>query len=257
MSIWPEFVACQSPDYQVFEDIKYVENSTDPYQILNLSIPKKQKGFATVIWLHGGGMVADHPESPVGLYEGTRAVVEVRYRLSPDCPVPGPIHDAAASLAWVFKHIGEYGGDTGKIFFGGLSAGAFLAAISALAPEYLEPYGLSYRDLKGLFLVSGQMTTHFQLKKDLNYPGDNLLPVIDKYAPLNYLSKDLPPVLMITGQHDLDIPGRASENQLMADTLNAMGHSHVECYSLNGHGHGHHLSDYHIINNFFNKVLQA
>ncbi len=255
MSIWAEFKACSSPDYQVFEDIRYVENSMDPYQILNLSVPKGKKGFATAVWLHGGGMVGDKPETPFGLYEGTRAVVEVRYRLLPNCRIPDPILDAAAALAWVYKHIGEYGGDNSKIFIGGLSAGAYQVAMAVLAPEYLAPYGLSYRDLKGVFLVSGQMTTHFQLKKELQYSGDNLLPVIDKYAPMFYLSKDLPPILLITGSRELDIPARASENRLMADTLVAMGHPHVEYYCLEGHCHGASLTDTHIINNFFNKVL--
>ena len=60
--------------------------------------------------------------------------------------------------------------------------------------SYLAAYGIDSRKLAGLLLVSGQMTTHFQLKIDLHYPQSQFEPVIDRYAPLGHLSPELPPI---------------------------------------------------------------
>ncbi len=54
------------------------------------------------------------------------AVVAVNYRLYPKVKAPVYIEDAAAAVAWVFRHIEEYGGDPELIFISGHSAGGYL-----------------------------------------------------------------------------------------------------------------------------------
>jgi acetyl esterase/lipase len=231
----------KKPDEDVFDfhpDIHYVKNTEDPMQTLWLSCPRGAKNFPTVVWFHGGGMAVDGHEYPAVIYNGKCAVVEARYRISPQVKAPAYHEDAAAAIAWVLKHIAEYGGRTDRVFVGGMSAGSYLAAITCMSPGWLSPYGYSHKNIAGLILISGQMTTHFQIKADLEYPGDGKLPVIDELAPLAHLSADLPPILMVTGESALDIPVRAEENALMCATLKAMGHPAVEHYVLGGHNHG-------------------
>ena len=45
----------------------------------------------------------------------------VNYRLSPHIGAPSYIEDAAAAVAWVFKNIEDFGGESSKIFVSGHS----------------------------------------------------------------------------------------------------------------------------------------
>lgn len=235
---WNQKPAPDPARYQHWRDIPYAEGDNDPMRTLWLSCPQGKTGFATVVWFHGGGFTMDGHECPPVLYNGTYAVVEARYRISPAVKAPAYHEDGAAALAWVLRNIASYGGDPRRIYVGGMSAGAYLAAIVGMDPAWLEPYGFGPQSVAGLLLVSGQLTTHFQVKADLGYPGDRFLPVIDRLAPLAHLKPDLPPVLFVTGGPGLDIPARPEENAFAAASLRAMGHPCVECHHLSGHDHG-------------------
>jgi acetyl esterase/lipase len=65
------------------------------------------------------------------------------------------IADVAKSLGWVHKHIARYGGDPERIFVGGHSAGAQLAALICIDDRYLKKEGVSFDVLKGCVPVDG------------------------------------------------------------------------------------------------------
>ncbi len=219
----------------------------DAYQreccFLDISYPANRKGFSTLVWFHGGGMTAGQRYFPA-IPDPGLAIVTVDYRLSPKGKFPSYLEDAAAAVAWTLRHVGEYGGDPDRVFVGGISAGGYLAAMVGMDPRWLAAHGISNRRLAGLVPVSGEMTTHFLIKKELALrdgkavPVEPLLPQIDENAPLYYVSRDLPPICLIVGERRLDWPARAAENMLMADTLRALKHPSVECYELSGHNHG-------------------
>jgi len=255
-SPWQEGPVPEPSRYDHWRDIPYMEGPSDPMQTLWLSCPKGITGFPTVVWFHGGGMIGDGHECPPILYDGRCAVVEVRYRISPAVKAPAYHEDAVAAVTWVLDNIESYGGDPSHVFVGGMSAGAYLAAIVCMDPDWLAPHKHTPQHLAGLILVSGQMSTHFQVKVDLNYPGDRFLPAIDELAPLSYLSPELPPICLITGQSGMDIQARPEENAYMAASLRAMGHPHVECYHLSGHGHGGTFRSCDVlVERFLNNVL--
>jgi acetyl esterase/lipase len=168
------------------------------------------------------------------------------------------MEDAARAIAWCFEHAAEYGFDRSKIFVGGMSAGAYLAAITVMNPAFLAPYGLSYKDLAGLLLISGQMPTHFRVKADLGRNNGPYNPLVDEYAPFSFLSTDLPPMLLVSGDPALDIPARPEENAFFAASLKAMGHPFVRCFSLQGHGHvpAFHSCN-HLVKLFLKDVLEG
>jgi acetyl esterase/lipase len=234
---WNDKPAPDSALYEHWRDIPYA-NDDDPMRTLWLSCPREKTGFATVVWFHGGGFTGDGHECPPILYDGRYAVVEARYRVSPHVKAPAYHEDGAAAIAWVLQHITEYGGDPAKVFVGGMSAGAYLAAIVGMDPSWLSPYGLGPQDLAGYLLVSGQLTTHFQVKADLGDQGNRFGPVIDEFAPMAHFTPELPPILLVTGDPNRDIPARPAENAFAAASLKAMGHPCVECHHLSGHDHG-------------------
>ncbi len=255
-SSWDEFLIPNQDKYEKPLILPYAD-SQDKMQTLYLTLPKNKRNVPLVIFFHGGGMTVDLRESPNCIYNGEIAVVEPHYRLSPEDKAPAQIEDAARAIAWCFQHAEEYGFDTSKVFVGGMSAGAYLAAITVMNPTFLAPYGLHYKNIAGLLLISGQMSSHFQVKVDLGRDNGRYNPLFDEYAPLCHLSADLPPIIMVTGERGHDIPVRPEENAFAAESLKAMGHPNVQCYSLPGHHHGAALDscDF-LVNQFIQNILK-
>ncbi len=222
--------------YQPAQLFRYGEHER---HTIRCRIPKNAKNCPVILWFHGGGLVNGGYECPQLLLNGSFLIAEPFYRFSPEATPPEILEDAAAAAGWLWNHLGQFGGDRKALFLGGISAGAWLAAMLGMDPERLAPSGIDIRKLAGLLLVSGQMTTHFQLKSDLRYPGDRFKPVIDRYAPLNFVAKDLAPILLVTGEPGLDIEGRPEENMLCAASLKAVGHPAAEYRMLAGGDHSY------------------
>ena len=252
---WKDFMSTGNGSF-LLKEVSYGEH---PNQKIYISLPKGKTSFPVVVWYHGGGMVGDEREIPDALFNGEYAIAEVRYRVSNgQSNSADSVEDAAAALAWVLEHASSLGGDPKKIFAGGMSAGTYLAAMVGMAPQLLGKYGYDHKSLAGLVLVSGQMSTHFQLKTDLKYEHQMWHPVIDEYAPLYYASPDLPPCIFITGDFGCDMPTRAEENAYFASVLRAMGHKDAQHYALGGHDHwGVFISCGWICTEFINRILRG
>ncbi|MGB3736833.1 MAG: alpha/beta hydrolase [Ilumatobacter sp.] len=94
-------------------------------------------GAGALLWIHGGGMVllsadGDDFQCAVRAAAHRCVVVSVDYRLAPETPAPGLVDDCFAALTWLADRADELGVDAAKIVIGGASAGAGLAAGTAL-----------------------------------------------------------------------------------------------------------------------------
>ena len=69
--------------------------------------------------------------------------------------------------------------------------------------------------------VSGQTVTHFTIRKERGLP--NGIPIIDEFAPVNKARKDTAPVVLITGDKNLEMADRYEENALLASVLKNIG----------------------------------
>jgi acetyl esterase/lipase len=204
---------------------------------LDLLYPTNQAAFATLVWFHGGGLTGGKRHFPK-LQDPRIAVAAVSYRLSPKGELPSFIEDAAASTAWVIAHIAAYGGDSNKVFVAGHSAGGYLTAMIGMDPRWLAARGVSNLQLAGLIPISGQVSTHFHVKKLRGDAGPQYRPLIDEYAPLYYCASNLPPICLITGERAVEYKCRVEENDLMAVSLRTLGHPRVEFHELSGFNHG-------------------
>ncbi len=112
-----------------------------------------------MFWIHGGGWQAgdksDVALKPKVLTDRGFVFVSINYRLLPDVEMDLLIRDVAASLGWVHKNIARYGGDPQRVFVGGHSAGAQLAALICTDDRYLRHQGVSLDVVKGCIPVDG------------------------------------------------------------------------------------------------------
>lgn len=203
---------------------------------LDIYYPKNVKNFATIVWFHGGGITGGGKEIPKALMDQGVAVIGVGYRLSPKAKASAYIEDAAAAIAWAFKHVAEYGGSNKLIFVSGHSAGGYLGSMVALDKQYLAKYNINANDIAGLIPFSGQAITHFTVRQEMGIKDTQ--PTIDKYAPLYHVRADAPPMLLITGDRELELLGRYEENAYLNRMMKLAGHKSTRLYELQGFDHG-------------------
>lgn len=226
--------------YKTDKDLSYVsDEETDAYRKerckLDVYYPVDKKDFPTIVWFHGGGLEGGGKHIPQELMNRGFAVVAVNYRLSPKAQNPAYIEDAAAAVAWTFSHIEEFGGSKDKIFVSGHSAGGYLSLMLAMDKKYMEAYGADADKVAAYLPVSGQTVTHFTIRKERGLP--NGIPVIDEYAPVNRVRKDTPPIILITGDRNLEMADRWEENALLASVLKNIGNKKSALYELQGFNH--------------------
>lgn len=141
-------------------DIPYVENGHER-QVLDIYTPENTAGgsLPVMFWIHGGGwQVGDKSDvalKPKVLTERGFVFVSTNYRLLPSVEMDVLIRDIAKSLGWVHRNIAKYGGDPKRIFVGGHSAGAQLAALICIDDRYLKEEGVSFEVLQGCVPVDG------------------------------------------------------------------------------------------------------
>ncbi len=203
---------------------------------LDIYFPENVDSFTTVVWFHGGGLTGGSKSVPERLKNHKLAVVAVNYRLSRKVKCPAYIDDAAAAVAWVFRNIGKYGGDPKKIIVSGHSAGGYLTSMVGLDKHYLAAYGIDANLIQKLVPFSGQMITHFEIRKERGIKDTQ--PVIDEFAPLFHVRADAPPLYLITGDRELEMLGRYEENAYMCRMMKVAGHKQTTLYELDGFDHG-------------------
>lgn len=227
--------------YVTKTDIQYYEaKSKDAYQnercVLDIYYPENKNDFATIVWFHGGGITGGNKELPEALKNKGYAIIGVNYRLSPKVKAPKYIEDSAAAVAWVFNNISKYGGDPNKIFVSGHSAGGYLAAMIGLDKKWLKTYNIDANKIAGLIPFSAQTITHFTIRGEKGIPEKQ--PTIDEYAPLFHVRSDAPPMLLITGDRELEMLGRYEENAYLMRMMKVAGHKDTRIFELDGYNHG-------------------
>jgi acetyl esterase/lipase len=90
-----------------------------------------------IVWIHGGGMILGSYDMDAQFLDRLAArtgcvAIAVDYRLAPETPYPGALDDCFAALTFLRDSAGELGVDATRLAVGGNSAGAGLAAASAL-----------------------------------------------------------------------------------------------------------------------------
>lgn len=246
-------------NYKTVCDISYtVKDDTYSKERLKLDVyyPEGMGQCPVIVWFHGGGLEAGNKEIPEQLKGKGYVVVGVNYRLLPKVSIDKTLDDAAEAVAWVFKHINEYGGSKQKIVVTGHSAGGYLGMLLCLNKAWLAKYDVNADDVLMYVPFSGQAVTHYNVRK---MQGLQPLQVtIDEYAPIYWVRNDCPPLVLICGDRELELFGRYDENQYLARMMKLVGHNETYLYEIGGHDHGAMVGpSFHILEAHIKKALTA
>lgn len=142
------------------------------------------------------------------------------YRLHPEAVYPAMLEDTAAAIAWARENIAQYGGDPERIVLAGHSAGAYNVAMTALDRRWLDAAGASDARIAGVIGLAGPYDF---------YPFDSASTRAsfshaehpEATQPVNHVSADAPPHLLIHGEEDTLV--RPRNTRELARRLNAAG----------------------------------
>ncbi|MCZ2839389.1 alpha/beta hydrolase [Modestobacter sp. VKM Ac-2985] len=221
---------------------------------LDLWVPDTPAPAPLVVYVHGGGwMMGDRRYLPETLRPGSLfdafldaglAVATIDYRHAHEAAFPAQLHDAKAAVRYLRAHADVLGVDTTRIGAMGESAGGHLAALLGLTAHradleghhgvtgpssavdvVVDWYGVADLDTMPRQAPPPEVAALLPVEMQVP-PEDQLLDGLDEQArtdasPVNHVTADAPPFLLVHGTADWLVPYAQSE-QLHA-ALTAVG----------------------------------
>jgi acetyl esterase/lipase len=199
---------------------------SDARQQLDIYAPlgRTETAHPVLIFFHGGSWRDGEREGYgfVGRAFASRGFVTViaDYRKAPKVRFPAFVQDTAATIAWVHTNIAKHDGDPECIFLMGHSAGAHIAMMAALDPQWLAAKDLKPDVIKGVIGLAGPYD-FLPLTSESSKIALGQWPDLTETQPITYVRADAPPLLLLTGDKDTVVKPRNS--QALADKIAALG----------------------------------
>jgi len=200
----PYAKAARLTGVNVARDIAY---GADPLNKLDIYQPEGKRGMPIVAFVHGGGYVGGDKNAN-GIFFGNVTAyfarhgmlgVNINYRLAPKNPFPAASEDLDSAVAWIRENGEKYGGDPGRIFLFGHSAGATHVA------SYLFDASLHPRSggISGAVLVSGlyRITGEIPLPGIKAYFGADAAQYAAR-APISHVKENRTPLFLVMAEYD-------------------------------------------------------
>ena len=219
-------------DYRVTPNITYVTANNFEAK-LDVYVPRSIPGpHPTVMFIHGGGWINGSKEGSVlsllPYLEMGFAVVNVEYRLGRVSLAPAAVEDCRCALRWVIQHAKEHNFDTTKIVVTGSSAGGHLAMTTGMltpaagldrqcpGPDDLKVAAIVnwYGITDVVDLLDGPNQKTYAVAWLASLP--NREEVARRISPMQYVRKDLPPIITIHGDADPTVPYAHATKMLAA-----------------------------------------
>ena len=194
-----------------------------------------------LVYVHGGGWtgrdkrkgseIVDIPAMTARGY----VVAAVNYRRAPGYRFPAPLNDVKCAVRFLRANAARYGIDPNRVGIWGGSAGGHLAAMVGLTDpsagfdvgEHIEQSS-RVRAVADLFGPTDLTANLSMLQILLLYRAfgtiDSNAPILKQASPVNYVSRDAPPFLILQGEQDDVVPAAQSElfyRQLVAAGVDA------------------------------------
>lgn len=234
-----DYVYYPFQNYKSFDDVKVEKDIVyqDSHKRCKYDIyyKKTDEAMPVLVNLHGGGWLAGHKNyrKSLSAYFASKGwfVVNVGYRLGPECPFPAPVEDAINTLNHLPTLKEKFNLDFSKVVLTGDSAGAHISActIAAITDEnyrkalevpvpaviptafigFCGPYDmLQVANLKlcppaVLSIMKG--FTGYNFKK--GYPDYEEYKFHKELSPINFVNNKWPKSLIVHAEKDFICPG--------------------------------------------------
>jgi acetyl esterase/lipase len=191
----------------------------------------------TVVFFYGGswkwGERGNYAFAAEALASKGFLVVVPDYRLYPEVRFPGFVEDGAKAVAWVQKHIADYGGDPARLYLAGHSAGGHIALMLTLDERFLAAEGVDAHDIRGTVAMAAPAAFD-----PLKYAS--VRPVFEQMAdpgqarPIQFVDGSEAPLLLQHGRDD-DTVFPSNTEELAAAVRERDGRVEVRTYPDTGH----------------------
>lgn len=192
--------------------------TTDEYLDI---FPAESPSAPVLLFFHGGYWRILAAEDFSFVAEGPVAagvtVVVANYALCPKVTIDEITRQARAAIAWTYRNIRDYGGDPGRLYVSGHSAGGQLTAM-ALLTEWERDYGLPRDTIRGGIAISGVFDLRpipfTSMQREIRATGDQ----IERNSPQFHIRPVPSPLLVTYGGNETAEFCRQSDDFLAAWT---------------------------------------
>ena len=204
---------------------------------MDVYLPKRKAAAdPALLFFYGGGFVSGHRREYrfVGQSLASKGIIVgiADYGLFPEHRFPEFVEDGAKAAVFFRETLGKYGGDPKRLFVAGHSAGAYIAVMLASDARYLAGLGADQSILAGAIGIAGP----YDFLPITNPTRIEIFGGMDRVEtqPIHFIDGLRPPMLLLTGDRDVNILPRNTEN--MAARLREHG-SRVEAIVYPGIEH--------------------
>ncbi len=205
---------------------------------MDIYYPSEENGaWPVALYVHGGGWTGGDKSKGVGskdipaLVDAGFLTFSVNYRLAPEYPFPAMIEDVKCAVRSLRAHADEYNLDPERIGVWGSSAGGHLVSLLGTTDESSDWDVGEYLDQSSrvqavvdMFGPADLLSDDFSLDKN-NRLGqtvfNNDADLLALASPVNHVSPDDPPFLLLHGLEDKVVP--PSQSQILFDVLQEAG----------------------------------
>ncbi len=215
-------------------DIAYAPG---PRHTMDLYLPAAgEKRPPVVVFFYGGGWKSGDRASYRFVGRNLAACGAMTfipdYRLWPETGYRGILSDGARAVAFARQEAERHGGDIGRLFLMGHSAGGYIAAMLTLDPEWLRGEGVDPRSaLAGMVGLAGPYD--FLPLRDPELE-QIFAPVGPSTQPITFAAHAKAPLLLLTGADDTTVYP-ANSTRLAERVREAGGQAQVTIYPGIGH----------------------
>ena len=195
---------------------------------LDLYLPTDIKHPALIVWVHGGAWsLGDKSQVPQALLNQGFALASLDFRQATQARFPAQAHDIKAAIRFLRAKADEHGYRADRIAIAGASSGGHLAALVGVTNGHRELEGavgeylkhssnvqaiLSYFGASNLTTIIAQSTPFGlgvrkpALDRLLGAQPDAVPELARLASPVFHVSKDSPPLLLLHGDQDPQMP---------------------------------------------------
>lgn len=212
---------------------------------LDVHVPEGKGPFPAAILVHGGGWVAGDKQQYITyifqpLTDAGFAWFSINYRLAPQYKFPADAEDVEDAVRWVKANARRYNIDPSRIALIGESAGGHLVSFVGARRQpgtrvagVVSMYGI--HDFISAAVAWKPIPTEILQLFGIRAIEAESAPLLIKASPVVYVTKDMPPFLLIHGSKDEDVPYEQSLE--MCDRMKKAGAS-CELITIEGAPHG-------------------